>query len=170
MSLNILTKYIGKFVFFALLQVLVLQNIQLTDFGISPQIYVVLILLLPFETPGWMLIIFGFTMGLSIDIFYDTGGSHAVALVFIAFIRPTVLQFIAPRGGYESGTVPRIFHFGVSWFARYTVIFVFIHHFIYFLVEAFSFSDFHITMLKVFLTTIFSTLLIVLSQFLIFRK
>lgn len=132
--------------------------------------YVILILLLPFETPGWLLIIFGFTLGLSVDVFYDTGGSHAAALVFIAFIRPSVLQFIAPRAGYEAGTAPRIYYFGLPWFAKYTLIFVLIHHFIYFLVEAFSFSDFHITIFRVILTTIFSTILIVLSQFLIFRK
>ena len=55
------------FVFLVLLQVLVLNNIQLSGY-INPYFYVLFILLLPFETANWLLLILAFALGISIDV------------------------------------------------------------------------------------------------------
>ena len=133
-------------------------------------ISILFVLLLPFETPRWFLIFTSFLLGLSIDIFSDSLGMHAFASVSIAFLRPYVLNFISPRDGYEPGTFPRIFYFGFLWFAKYSIIIIFVHHFFYFLIEAFSFQGFDFTMIKVFLSSIFTFIVVILSQYLIFRK
>ena len=170
MGFNILTKNIGKYIFLVLLQVAVLNNIHLSSLGITPYVYVLFILLLPFETPSWMLLIFAFVTGLSIDMFDDTGGAHAAATVFVAFLRIGVLRAISPRDGYESGILPRISYLGLNWFVKYMLVLIFVHHLIFFYIEVFSFEDTLITFLKIILTTILSSILIIISQYLIYRK
>ena len=167
--INLWLRNIGRFIFLVLLQVLILDNIQISGF-INPYMYVLFILLMPFQTPKWLVLIVGFILGLTMDLFHHTPGMHTSATVFMAFLRPGVLQMIAPRDGYEPNTFPRVFYFGLQWFTQYTVILVFAHHFILFFMEAFSFSGFFLTMGRIILSSIFSILLVILSQYFIFRK
>ncbi len=170
MELNILTKNIGRFFFAILLQVLVLSNIEFTSLGLTPYAYLLFILLLPFETSGWLVLVFSLVVGLSVDAFSDTGGAHASATVFMGFVRPLVLNIVSPRDGYETGTFPRVYYMGTAWFLRYSLILIFLHHIFYFFIELFTFADFFSTMLRILFTTLFSGAVILLSQFLIFRK
>ena len=134
--IEILQKNILRFIILVLVQVLIFNNIDLSGY-INPYIYVLFILLLPFETPGWLLLVLGFLLGLSIDIFQDSLGVHIVATVFMAFLRPSVLKIIAPRDGYESGTYPRVYYYGSSWFLKYAAILIFAHHLVLFYIEIF---------------------------------
>lgn len=170
MTLNVLLKYIGRFVILVLLQVLLLNNINLTDYGITPYFYIILILLLPFETPGWALLLFAFFIGLSIDMFRDTGGIHAAASVFMAFIRPLVLRILSKRDGYAPETRPVILHYGFSWFLKYAGILILIHHFVYYIMLEFTFDGFLTTFFKILITSALTLTLILISQYLIFRK
>lgn len=167
--IKVLPRNIFRFVFLVLLQVLVLNNIQLSGF-INPYMYVLFILLLPFETPKWVLLVVAFLLGLSIDAFTDTLGMHASATVLMAFFRPYVLNLFAPRDGYEPGTFPRLYYYGFSWFLRYALILILIHHFFLFYIEVFRFTGFFITLWKIILSTFFSLLLVVFSQYLMIRK
>ena len=72
-----------RFVILVLLQVLVLDNIQISG-HIVPHFYVLFILLMPFETPNWLLLLTAFALGLSVDMFNHTLGMHAAATVFMA--------------------------------------------------------------------------------------
>jgi len=158
-----------RFVTLVLLQVLVLNNIQISGY-IVPHFYVLFILLMPFETPKWLLLVVAFGLGLSIDMFTQTPGMNAAATVFMAFLRPYVLEMSAPRDGYEPGTFPRIYYYGFQWFLRYTVILVLAHHFVLFYIEVFRFAEFFSTLLRVLLSSLFSVILIMLSQYFIYRK
>ena len=163
------SKYILQFLVLVLLQVFILNNVQLGGL-INPYIYILFIILLPINTPKWLLLVSGFVLGMSIDIFSHTPGMNSSATVFMAFVRPYVLEIIAPREGYEKDSSPRLKIYGFAWFLRYTFILVLAHHFVLFYVEVFRFSDFFLTFSRVILSTIFSTLLIVTSQYLIYRE
>lgn len=167
--INLLARNLGRFIVLVLFQVLVLNNIQFSGY-MNPFMYVLFILLLPFETPRWLLLISGFLLGLSVDIFSNTLGLHASATVFMAFMRPYVLRVISPRDGYESGTYPRVFYYGLTWFLNYAVILVVMHHLFLFYFEVFRFSEFFRTLLRIILSSSFSILIIVLSQYIIYRK
>ncbi len=167
--IKLLGRNIVRFVILVLVQILVLNNIQISGY-IIPYFYVLFILLMPFETPNWLLLITAFALGIVVDLFTQTPGLHASATVFMAFLRPWVLQMSAPRDGYETGTFPRLYYFGFQWFLRYTVILVFAHHFVLFYMEVFRFSDFFSTLLRVLLSSLFSVILIMLSQYFIYRK
>ncbi len=164
-----LGKYIIRFLILVLLQVLVFNNIQVSGF-INPYYYILFILLLPFDTPRWSLPIIGFLLGLSVDLFTQTPGIHASATVMMAFARPYVLGFISPREGYEPGSYPTLFNYGLEWFLKYSVILICIHHFFLFYVEIFRISDFLATFLRALLSSVFSIIFIVLSQYFIFKR
>ncbi|MBR9830716.1 rod shape-determining protein MreD [Acidiluteibacter ferrifornacis] len=151
------------FVFLVLLQVLVLNNIQLSGY-INPYFYVLFILLLPFETANWLLLILAFALGISIDVFSSTMGMHTSALLLMAFLRPSILKLISPRDGYDSNQSPSIQDFDFRWFAIYVSVLVFAHHFVLFFIEAFRFSDFFYTLTKVILSSLLTILLIFISQ------
>jgi rod shape-determining protein MreD len=152
-----------------LVQVLIFNNIEISGY-ITPYIYILVIILLPFETPVSVSLILGFFLGLSIDIFTDTIGMHTAATVFIAYIRPYILSSFAPRDGYEPGTFPRAYYYGLPWFIKYASLLVIAHHLVLFYIEMFRFQDFFPTLLRVILSSLFSIILIVSSQFFVFRK
>jgi hypothetical protein len=104
------------------------------------------------------------------DIFSDTLGMHSIATVFMAFLRPYVLNIISPHDGYESGTFPRVSYYGLNWFTRYASILILAHHFVLFYIEIFRFGNFFSTFFRVILSTIFTLGFIVLSQFFVYRR
>lgn len=157
------------FLLVGFLQIFVFNNIQFSGF-INPYFYVIFILLMPFETPGWILLFTSFFLGLFIDIFSQTLGMHAAACTFMAFLRPQLLKAFAPREGYEPGTLPRIYYLGFTWFLKYSLILIAAHHFVLFYIEMFRWTDFFFTFFRVICSTIFSTLLIIISQYFFFRK
>ena len=159
----------GRFIFLIMLQVLVLNNMQFSGL-VNPYLYVLFILLLPFELPGWALLFLGFLTGLSIDIFSDTLGLHTSATVIMAFLRPFILRIIAPRDGYDSGKSPGLHVFGLSWFLRYSIILIFVHHFSLFFLEVFRFSDIFHTLLRIILSSVFTILLVLLSQVFFYKR
>lgn len=167
--IRVFAENIFRFFILILIQVLVFDNIMLGGY-LNPYFYILFILLMPFETPRWLLLLSGFFLGLSIDLFTNTLGMHTAATVFMAFMRPWVLSIFAPRDGYESDSLPRIHYYGLSWFAAYAAILTFLHHTILFYLEVFQFQDFLSTFLRVILSTILSSSTIILSQYFIFRK
>lgn len=167
--INPVLRNIFRMVILVLFQVLVLNNIQVSGY-INPYMYVLFILLLPFETPRWLLLISGFAIGISIDLFANTPGMHTSATVFMAFLRPYVLKILMPHEEYEQSTYPRLYYYGFTWFIKYSLVLVFLHHTFLFYVEAFRITFFFHTMLRVLLSTLFSVFLIILSQFFIYRK
>ena len=162
--IKLLPRYIIYFILLVLIQVFVLNNIQLGGF-LNPYLYVLFILLLPFEIPNWLLLIVAFLLGLTIDLFSNTIGMHCSATVFMAFLRPYVLKIISPRDGYESETLPQLKFYGPAWYIRYSIILVFAHHLFLFYIEVFKLSYFFTTFVRVILNTILTIILILISQY-----
>ncbi len=167
--IKVLPRNIARFIILVLVQVFIFNNIQFSGY-INPYIYILFILLLPFETPKWMLLVTAAILGLTIDIFSDTLGMHTIATLFMAFLRPFVLNLISPRDGYESGTFPRVAYYGINWFTRYAAILIAAHHFVLFYIEIFRFGNFFSTFFRVILSTFFSLIFIVLSQYFVYRR
>lgn len=162
-------KYVIMFVVLVLVQVLILNNIQISGF-INPYIYILFILLLPFNTPGYLLLPLAFLIGITIDLFGNTPGMHSGATVLLAFVRPALVQLISTRELLEKGVTPNMTQLGVASFIKYTVIAVLIHHLVLFLAETFSFSDILSTLLRWIISSFFSILIILGSQLIIFKK
>lgn len=165
----IISRNIVRFIVVIIFQVMVMDNVMINGYMV-PYVYLLFILLMPFETPRWMQLLSGFALGMGIDLFENTPGMHTAATVLVAFIRPYLLDLLAPRDGYEPETFPRIHFFGFVWFLKYTFIIVVIHHFMLFYLEVFQLKDFFSTLLRVILSSVLSASTIVLSQYFVFRK
>lgn len=146
---------IFRFIGLVLLQVLVLNNINLFGY-INPYAYVVFIVLFPFTGNKTLLIFLGFLIGLTIDMFSDTGGIHAAASVFIAYLRPSLLKF-SFGVSYEYNTA-KLNKAPINESITYLTLFVIIHHLILFSLEIFNVS--HI--LVILKSTLFSSILSIL--------
>jgi rod shape-determining protein MreD len=167
--IRVLAKYLLLFAVLILAQVLIFNNIEFSGF-INPYIYVLFVLLLPFSTPKLVLLLSSFTLGLLIDLFMGTPGVHSSATLLMAFGRPSVMAMFSPREGYQTGTYPRLAQFGLEWFVKYTVALVLLHHFALFYLEVFTFHHFFSTFLRALLSSMLTSLLIIFSQFFIFRR
>ncbi|HXC05466.1 MAG TPA: rod shape-determining protein MreD [Bacteroidia bacterium] len=166
--INNIIKHVFRFFLLILLQGLILKNIDLGTY-INPFPYILFILLLPFDTPPWLVLILGFLTGLFVDMFYNTGGINAGACTLMAFSRHYILRLLSPREGYESTIQPGVYSMGWPWFVSYAGILCLMHHIFLFYMEAARISEFFHTLLTVILSTIASMALIFISQFLFNR-
>ena len=152
------------FILLILLQVLLFNNIQFSGY-VNPYIYIIFILLLPFEIPSWLLLLLSFATGLIIDFFSGSPGMHSSATVIAGFVRPYILRVLSPRDGYEQGSDPSMLTYGFRWFLTYTFLIVLVHHTALFYLEVFRFTDFFRTMLRVLLSSLFSITFILLIEY-----
>ena len=129
--------------------------------------YLFFLLLLPMATPKGLLLFIGFGYGLLVDIFFDSPGLHAAACTLLAYLRPQVISFITPSGGYDEHTPISVHILGFRWIISYAIIMVGAHHFLLFFLEAFTFQHFFITLLKIVFSTLLTSLLFLLMQYLL---
>ena len=155
--------------FFALVlcQVLILNHINFLGY-INPYIYILFIALFPVKNNRAILILLSFLLGLTIDVFLDTGGIHASASVFIAYIRPLILKFsfgtIYEHQSIKFNTVD------FSSKLTYFTLLIVIHHIILFSLEIFSISKVILVLQKTLFSSIFTILLSMLITIIFSRK
>jgi hypothetical protein len=164
MNRSAIVQFIYFFVYL-IIQVMLLKNLVLFNVAFC-FFYVAFILLLPIDTNSLVLMGVGFLLGFMVDVFYDSIGLHASAMVLTAYLRNYWLAAITPQGGYDAGAGPVLAVNGVQWFLVYSVPLVFLHHFVLFFVEAGGFSIFWYTMLKVTTSLLFTMTVIILLQYL----
>lgn len=158
---------IARFVGLILLQVLILSNINFLGY-INPYLYVLFILLYPFNSNQTLFLILSFLLGLSVDIFEDSGGIHAAACLIAAFVRPGLLRFSFGVSYDHQNIKLSATPFG----ARLTYIFmmIFIHHLVLFSLEMFSLSHIILILKKTLFSSIFTGILVILSLSLFSKK
>jgi cell shape-determining protein MreD len=166
---NPILKNIVRFIILVLIQVFILNNIRINGY-INPYFYVLFILLLPFETPGWLLLLSSFFLGLVIDIFSHSPGMHTAAAVFMAFSRPGVMRLLSGSKIIDPGLRPGISDMGFRWFFLYSFFLVLLHHLVLFYIEVFRFNEFLQTMYRVLFSTLSTLILIILFEFLFLKK
>ncbi|HPW89998.1 MAG TPA: rod shape-determining protein MreD [Paludibacteraceae bacterium] len=160
-------KIILNFFLLIAVQVLILNNIQL--FGlINPYLYILFIITLPMSVSTGVMMLIAFLLGGIIDMFSNSYGMHMSASVLVAFIRPYVMGLFASREDMEK-PAPTYRNFGVSFF-KYATSLVFIHHFVLFFLEAFSFSHFGVVLLKTLCSGLVTMLLIFGIQTINFKR
>lgn len=161
--------HIIRFSIILLFQVLVLNSLNWGGY-IYPAFYIYFILVLPFETKGWVLLLSAFFMGLGVDYFSNSLGINAATAVFTAFCRPLVLQLLSTKRDYESNIKPGLRDFGLAWFLSYLFVLVFLHHTVLFFLEYFSMKGFFQTLLRIVLSTFVTVILSVLIQLVFYQQ
>ncbi|HEY5689657.1 MAG TPA: rod shape-determining protein MreD [Yeosuana sp.] len=159
--------HIMRFILLSGLQVLVLNHINFLGY-INPYIYILFIMLFPVKNNRTLFIFLSFLLGLTIDIFTDSGGIHAAACVSIAYVRPIVLKFSFGTI-YEYQTIK----FDTVEFSSkftYIVIMTVIHHLILFSLEIFNISKVILTFQKTLFSSIFTIILCIMISIIFSRK
>lgn len=158
-----------RFILLIATQVFLLKNIGYYNLSV-PYLYILFILLLPFGIPNWLLFFIAFSTGITIDLFYDTLGLNAAACTFMAFVRILYISITVQRDGFDNEPEPSLGIMGFRWFLFYSLILTVSHHFILFTFESFKFSDLGYSLLRVLLSSIFTVILILITEFAFFRK
>lgn len=157
MGLNNVLIQVFRFIILLAVQILVMSNIKLFGYS-SPFIYIIFILGFPLNTNKNLLIFLGFLLGLSMDIYSNTGGVHAGACVLIAYLRPTLLK-ISFGVSFEHNNI-KLTQAEFKQQIVYLASMVFIHHLTLFALENFSIKLFLQTLESTFVTSILSSILI----------
>lgn len=158
-----------RFILLAAAQVFVLNKVQFSGY-VNPYVYVLFILLLPINTPRWLLLTLAFAMGLTIDYFTGVIGMHAAASVFMAFCRPGVINMFGKRDEFEAEAEPSLTTFGITLFLTYAGIMVLLHHLFLFYTEIFRFDEFLRTLVRALISSVSSLVVIMIIQFIFTRQ
>jgi len=175
-----MSDYLKNFLRFSiiiLIQVLILNKITLRWWSqpagfpvFIPYIYPLFILLLPFETSVVTLLLCGFGLGLTMDVFMNTAGMHACATVLIAYLRTNVLNALLPKNLIEyPNQSPNVKNMGWMPFLVYSSFLIVVHHAVFFTVELWSFSNIGYLLLKIAASS-FTSLLFVIAYLLLFTR
>ena len=166
---SLIVKNIIRFLIVFLLQAFVLAsftiNYPILD-NTNVIIYPLIILLFPLRTPNGLILLYSFGLGIMLDFFYNSPGIHASAAVLTAFLRPYVLSWIEPRGGYSVESSPTMREYGSTWFVMYSAILMLVHLFFLFSVQAFTFAYIIEILLKTLLSFIVSMVFILIYMYL----
>ncbi len=165
--IRIISKYVFMFISLVLVQVLIFNQVQFSGF-FNPYVYLLFIILLPLSAPRYLVLILAFLLGLIIDVFSNSLGVHSAATVFAAYARPLVIRVISNREDDKSD-YPGLHQNKLIWFINYLLIMVLLHHTVLFYLEVYTFTNFFNTFYRVILSSLFSIIIIVLSQFLVFK-
>lgn len=162
---NSVLLYISRFIALVFAQVLLFNHINFLGY-VNPYIYITYIILAPINSNKSVFLLVSFLLGLTIDIFGDSGGIHAAACLVIAFSRPVVLRSVFGLS-YEFQTI-KLNRVGLGPLVTYVATTVLIHHIVLFSLEYFNIT--HI--LQIAKKTLFSGILssIIITIILIFFR
>ena len=124
----------------------------------DPYISLVFILIFPVKISRISFLIISFFFGLSLDYFSNSLGLNATAFIIIAYLKPSIMNFVFGNF-YDPYGVKMIKHYIIESTIYqkilYVFIIIFLHHLIIFSLESFSIDQ----ILMVFKKTIYSSFL-----------
>lgn len=150
-------KYIFLFFLILLLQVVVANNISF--WGIAPpMIYIYYLMLFPYRFPRISLLTIAFVLGLCVDMFSNTIGLNVIASVTTAYLLHPLAGVFNPRGAEIDSF--DIHSLGSGSFLYLASTLIFIHHFLVFILEYFSYANLMFFFTKFALTSAFTIVIV----------
>ena len=166
-----LVKYIIRFILLILVQVFVLDKIHLHQM-VTPYLYFLFILWLPFKINRTVLMLIGALVGFSLDSFRHHPGFHTAACILIAYVRPFLINLLIPQEGAEANNEePSIRSMGgLLPYIIYSGVLSFLHNGWLFFLEAWQFGDAWYFIIKTILSTVISLVLVIITELIFTRK
>jgi len=156
---NSLASNIIRFIVLLLAQVAICSHINLLGY-INPFIYIIFILLYPIKNNRVLFLLAAFNLGLLIDMFLDSGGVHAGASVFLAFVRPIFLKY-AFGTLYDNLTL-KFSKLQLNELFIYVSFMTLFHHFVVFNLEIFNISQILLVLKNTLVSSLFTVVLSIL--------
>ena len=163
------TIYFGLlFVFLVVIQVFVLNNVLFLGY-VNPYLYIIFVFIYPLQKNRFTLLFISFILGLSIDLFSDSGGIHAFSTLSIAYFR---LFFVKVFFRKFENDYP-FFKLSLEPFGKkfnYVVTLTVIHHFILFSFANFSFQNISHVLANTLYSSLFTLILYFLGIYIFSKK
>jgi rod shape-determining protein MreD len=155
---------ISRFILLLTVQIVIFNHMNFLGY-IIPLPYILFIILYPVNGNKSTLLLASFLLGITMDLFSNSGGIHATACLVLAYARPTIFKF-SFGVSYEYQTIklndiltPERFSF--------ILISVVIHHVTLFILEAFQISFLWDILLRTVSSTVFTIISCILIIYLI---
>ena len=169
--MTVVLKYFLRFSLLMLVQVYVLDNINLHQM-VTPYLYFLFLLWLPFNINRSLLMIIGFAVGFSLDSFRHQPGFHASACVLIAYLRPFIVNLLIPQEGAETNYLAPSMQSlgGLLPYLVFSGVLAFLHNAWVFFLEAWQFGNIWYFLIKTLLSTAVTLILILITELIFPRK
>jgi hypothetical protein len=169
--MGVIFKYLFRICLFIGFQAFVLDKVRLHEM-LTPYLYFLFIIWLPFHMNRTLQMVVAFILGYALDSFRHHPGFHAAACVFIAYLRPFLINILIPQEGAETNyKEPSIQSMGG--FIPYLIfisIISLLHNIWLFMLESWQFSDIFYFFTKTILSTALSIVLIIITELLFSRQ
>ena len=120
------------------------------------------------------LLIYAFIMGFLIDVFRNTIGLNMSIMLLITILitifRTRFLYLISAREDFDDNVELNLFNIGLLRYLIYFGTVLFTHHFLFFLLEQFSFVNFFALVFKSLINSIIALVLIAFLQYMFISK
>ena len=83
---------LARFIFLLAAQVVIFNNFNFLGY-INPFPYILFIILFPVNGNKYALLVASFLLGITMDLFCNSGGVHAASCVILAYVRPSLFKF-----------------------------------------------------------------------------
>lgn len=147
-----------RFLAVLLMQVLLVNNLHFMGV-VNPCIYILFLIALPAEVNKLWQLVIGFATGLVLDIFCNSMGVHTLACTTLMFARPYLIGWLVQEDERLVGTITAD-SLGWETFIKYVVFFTIGHHAMVFLLSAFTFHAFWLTLIQIVASSLLTILLI----------
>ncbi len=157
--LVVLAAYVLQFAF--------LQDLPLTPYG-NPYIYMWGILVLPFNTSKAKYILYAFVLGSIMDSLESSGGAHTIAMLIMVWFKPSIENVLY---GFKDGKSDEgLIHLPLTNFLTQSIILVLLHHAVLFTLENYGFDHLTSLLLRISISTVLTTLLLVIGHLLFSKR
>jgi rod shape-determining protein MreD len=146
------------------IQIVIFNNMNFLGY-ISPFPYLLYIILYPVNSNRSGLLISSFLLGITMDMFCNSGGIHATACVILAYYRPYIFKF-AFGLSYEYQTIKLNESLTPERFS-FILVSVILHHIILFTLEAFQFKFIWDILLRTLFSSIFTIIISIIIIYII---
>ena len=151
-------KIVIRWVLIILLQVLLFNNLQL--YGLcQPQVYILLLLMMPITYPHWADMLIGFAVGLLMDVLCNSVGIQTAACVLLMFVRKPLIAYLVQEHERLNSEINwlTISH---EAFMTYIITLVVLHQTTVSMLSAWNFHHFGMTLLQIIISSALSFALI----------
>ncbi|WP_010137101.1 rod shape-determining protein MreD [Ochrovirga pacifica] len=163
--MNDTLKLILRAILLLLTQVLIGNKMRIFGF-VNPQWSLLFVLWFPIKVETTLFLITSFFFGLSLDFFSNSGGIHAAAFTFVAFLRmPVFKKILNKKEVFEKNFEYNLYRTSTKLVMIFVLSFLF--HFVQFGLSYFDISTIGTVLWKAAVSSIFTTFvtLVVLSIF-----
>lgn len=149
------------------LQFAFLQDLPLTVYG-NPYIYMWGILVLPFNTSKTKYLLYAFVLGSIMDSLESSGGAHTIATLVLVWFKPSIENLLY---GFKDGKSDEgLIQLPLANFLSQSLILILVHHAVLFTLENYGFSHLSHLALRIVISTLLTTLLLVIGHLLFSKR